>query len=144
MGGGRWFFVKNLEKEKLKIKHFWCGIGWKILRKTLWFLSCKIFFWVKAYFFHLLPTPPPPPPPPTAPLLARIFTDACNCISMQKINSIYQLILQTKQILQSHDLIVTSKATSSFSEFLSAFKKSNQFILSIQSWGTAHFRVPWP
>ena len=80
-----------------------------------------------------LPPPSHPSPPPTAPLLARIFTDACNCISMQKINSIYQLILQTKQILQSHDLIVTSKVTSSFSEFLSAFKKSNQFILSIQS-----------
>ena len=91
------------------------------------------FFLGQSLFLPPPFPPPPPPPPPTAPLLARIFTDACNCISMQKINSIYQLILQTKQILQSHDLIVTSKATSSFSEFLSAFKKSNQFILSIQS-----------
>ena len=30
IGWGRWFFVKNLEKEEFNMKHFWCGIGWRV------------------------------------------------------------------------------------------------------------------
>ena len=41
IGWGRWFFVKNLEKEELSI--FDVEYGEEFLREALWFLSCKIF-----------------------------------------------------------------------------------------------------
>ena len=31
---GRWFFVKSLEKDDLNIKHFWCGIGWRVFERN--------------------------------------------------------------------------------------------------------------
>ena len=69
MGGGRWFLVKNLEKEELSIKYFWCGIGWRVFEGNPSIFAMKSFFWVKAYFFRffqkqgssLFLSPPPPP-----------------------------------------------------------------------------------
>ena len=34
IGWGRWFFVKKLEKEELNIKHFWCGMGWRVFESN--------------------------------------------------------------------------------------------------------------
>ena len=79
MVGGRWFFVKNLEKEELNMKHSWCGIGWIVFEGSPLIFALWNFFGVKAYFFPVFEKTAAYFFPPTqgrrGAFLARIFTD---------------------------------------------------------------------
>ena len=68
MGWGRWFLVKNLEKEELSIKYFWCGIGWRVFEGNPSIFAMKSFFGLKLIFSVFFKnreaayfSPPPPP-----------------------------------------------------------------------------------
>ena len=47
VGWGIWFFVKKLEKGELNVKHFWCGMGWRVFN-----LGVTLTIHASVHFVH--------------------------------------------------------------------------------------------